>query len=386
MAISLKERFHFTKLSTLLFVGFITSISASLLTGTWSLYFNSFFNDTILVGYFSSILSVVALIMFFILIPVIEKYQEHKLYKFALIFSIILLLILALNKNFYFFVVLIVIYVMMAVLRAESFGIMVRDESKNKSIGKSEGLSFSLSNLGWVIGALLIVPILKFYNYSNVFIFASFFILIGFVIFLFYKRKIKKANPEFNLLNDIKNFFSNKELKKLYLSSLGLSLWLGFVFIYIPLYIVGNEFDKSFVGIFLFAFLLPFLLQYLVGKKSDLIGSKFFIILGYLIMAVFTVLAFFVQHINYVLLFFVFGAFGASFSELTKEIHFFKSIKKKEEERYYGIFLTHIEAGLLIGKIMPAILLNYINFKEVFLIIGIVMFGFLFYSMKLKDF
>ncbi len=386
MAISLKERFHFTKLSTLLFVGFITSISASLLNGTWSLYFNSFFNDKILVGYFSSILSVAALIMFFILIPVIEKYQEHKLYKFALIFSIILLLILALNKNFYFFVVLIVIYVMMAVLRAESFGIMVREESKNKSIGKSEGLSFSLSNLGWVIGALLIVPILKFYNYSNVFIFASFFILIGFIIFLFYRRKVRKINPEFSLIKNAKNFFLNKELRKLYISSIGLSLWLGFVFIYLPLYIVENKFDKSFVGIFLFALLLPFLLQYIVGKKSDLIGSKFFIILGYLIMAIFTILTFFTQHINYILLFFVLGAFGASFSELTKEIHFFKSIKKKEEEQYYGIFLTHIEVGLLLGKIVPAVLLNYIGFKEVFLILGIAMFGFLFYSMKLKDF
>src|SRR3989344_2559078 len=277
MAISLKERFHFTKLSTLLFVGFITSISASLLNGTWSLYFNSFFNDPILVGYFSSILSVVAMIMFFILIPLIEKYQEHKLYKIALIFSIFLLLI----------------YVIMAVLRAESFGIMVREESKNKSIGKSEGLNYSLSNLGWVLGALLIVPVLKFYNYSTVFIFASFFALIGLIMFLFYKRKIRKISPEFRLIKNLKNFFSNKELRKLYISSIGLSLWLGFVFIYLPLYIVENKFDKSFVGIFLFALLLPFLLQYIIGKKSDIIGSKFFIILGYLIMGIFTVLTFF---------------------------------------------------------------------------------------------
>src|SRR3989344_5145315 len=192
MAISLKK-FHFTKLSDLLSVGFMGSISIALLNGVWSLYFNDFFKDISLVGYFSTILSVVALIMFFILIPIIERYRENKIYFYALVASALILLFFSINKNFYLFVIFIVIYIIMGVLRAESFGIMVRNESKVKSIGKNEGLNYTLSNLGWVIGSLLIIPLLKIYDFPAVFIFAALFVSFALILFLFYKKKIKKS-------------------------------------------------------------------------------------------------------------------------------------------------------------------------------------------------
>ncbi|MEK6932898.1 MAG: MFS transporter [Nanoarchaeota archaeon] len=386
MAISLRK-FRFNKLSVLLFVGFITSIAISLLNGVWSLYFDSFFHNNSLVGYFSTILSVVALTMFFILTPIIEKYQENKVYFFAIFFSIALLVWLTLIKNFYLFVIVIVLYVTTAVLRSESFGIMVRNESKIKSIGKNEGLLYTLSNFGWVLGALLIFWIFREYNIKSVFMFAAAFTLIALMIFLMYKKQVKKpALMDLSLFKDFKVFFENKELKKLYLSSMGISLWLGFIFVYIPLYIVQNNFNKTFVGLFLFIFLLPFLLQYLIGKKSDIVGSKFFIVLGYLIIAIFTIAAYYTNHINNVLVMLILAGFGAAFIEPTKEIHFFKTIQKKQEEHYYGIYLTHIEFGLIIGKLLPAILFAFMPFNKIFLVMGGLMFLFFIFSLRLKDF
>jgi len=387
MAISLKERFfRFNRLGDLLFVGFITSIGVSLLNGVWALYFFSFFKSNSLVGFFSSILSVIAILSFFIFNPVIERYQENKIYSLALFFSTLILIALSINENFYLFVILTIVYVMLGVLRADTFGIMYREESKTKAIGANEGMIYSLSNLGWIIGALLLTILLGVYGINNIFFFASIFIIISFIIFMFYKRKIKKPKyTETNLIKDIKNFFTNKELVKLYISSLGTSFWLGFIFVYIPLYIVQNGFSRSFVGLFLFTFLLPFLIEYFVGKKSDVVGSRIFITLGYLISGVFTVLAYFTNQINIVLLLLVLGCFGIAMTSPTREIHFFKVIKKIEKERYYGIFLTHIEVSLLLGKIIPAVILVFAGFKLVFLVVGLSMFVFSVFSLKLKD-
>lgn len=384
MAILIK-RFYFTRLNELLFLNLIIAIAISILNPIWPLYFNTFFNNNSLVGAFSSILSMVALVSFFIFTPIIEKYSERKIYLYGLLISILILILLAFNESFYFFVILILIYVMVSVLRAESFGIIYREESKIKTLGKNEGLLYLLSNIGWLIGALFVIILLSAYNFKIIFLFSALFTFLASLIFLLYRKNIKKKYKNINFLINIKNFLKNKELSKLYISSLGTSIWLGFIFIYIPLYIVENGFDKSFVGIFLFVFLIPYLIEYFVGKKSDIVGTKFFIVSGYFLMGLFTILAYFIDNIYLILFFLVLGSFGVSFTAPTREVHFFKIIKKVEEEHYYGIFLTHMEVGLLLGKIIPAILLLFFNFKIVFLVIGVTMFLFFLYSFKLKN-
>ncbi len=385
MDISIK-RFHFNKFSDLLFVEVVTAIGVSMLNPIWSLYFYSFFNNNSLVGFFSSILSSVALVSFFIFTPLIQKYSENKIYFYALLVSIFVLMFIAFNENFYLLIILAVVYVMMSVLRAETFGIMFRNESKTKVLGKNEGLIYTLSNVGWIIGSLFVVVLLTSYNISNVFIFSALFSFLGLVIFLLYRRNQKKEkNYEMNILKNIKDFFKNNNLRNLYLTSFGVSCWLGFIFIYMPLYITENNLSASFVGTFIFIFLLPHLLQYFIGRKSDFIGTKIFINLGYLIMGVFTLLAFIANNINLVLFFLVMASFGVAMILPTKEIHFFKMIKKKEEEKYYGIFLTHIEVGLLLGKLVPALILLKFPFKITFFVLAVIIFIFLLLSLKLKD-
>ena len=135
MAISLR-RFHFTTISDLLFVEIMIAIAVSLLNPIWSLYFYEFLGNKSLVGLFSSLLSIVALISFFIFTPVIQKFSEKKIYLYGLIAGIILLNLISFNSNFYLFIILITVYMMTGVLRVESFGIMYRDSSKTKYLGK----------------------------------------------------------------------------------------------------------------------------------------------------------------------------------------------------------------------------------------------------------
>ena len=384
MALSLK-RFRFKRLSDLLLVGFITSIGIALLNPVWSLYFYDIFKSTFLVGAFSSLLSVVALICFFLFTPIIQRFQGKKVYLFALIASIFVLLGLSIFKGFYIGVILIVLYVMLMTLRGESFGILFRDEVKDKSIGKSEGLSYTLSSLGWLIGALFVIPLLGYYKFPSIFFFSALFTFLALITFCFYKGRHKNLDGEVNLIKDIKDFFRNKSFLKIYIVSIGDSIWRGLIFVYVPLYIIMNNLDRSYVGIFLFLFIVPYLIEYYVGKKSDRIGNKFFISLGYIVISILALLAFIFNDFKISLIFLALSSFGTCFIQPTRETYFFKLTSKKEEEKYYGIFLTHIEIGLLIGKIIPAVLLLYFSFRSIFLVFSIIMFLFYLYSLRLED-
>ncbi|MEK6835565.1 MAG: MFS transporter, partial [Nanoarchaeota archaeon] len=168
MAISLK-RFRFKTISILLFIGLIISISNGLFNTIWALFLDSFLHNESYVGLFSTLISIVALISFVIFIPIIEKYQENKVYIYSLAFSIFILFLYSITKSIYLVFVLALIYIMFGVLRAESFGIMYRNESKTKALGKNEGLVYTLSNLGWLLGPLLGAFLLRIYDIPQIF-------------------------------------------------------------------------------------------------------------------------------------------------------------------------------------------------------------------------
>ncbi len=384
MAISLK-RFRFKTISILLFIGLIISISNGLFNTIWALFLDSFLHNESYVGLFSTLISIVALISFVIFIPIIEKYQENKVYIYSLAFSIFILFLYSITKSIYLVFVLALIYIMFGVLRAESFGIMYRNESKTKALGKNEGLVYTLSNLGWLLGPLLGAFLLRIYDIPQIFSVAALLAFIALLIFILYKHKARKYKIKYKLLENLKLFFKNQDLRHLYLAGIGISIWWGFIFIYIPLHMVRNGIEKSQVGIFFFLLILPLLMEYIIGKKSDKLGSKPFISSGYFIISIFAIIAFIMNNIYLVLLAVILASFGAAFIEPTKEINFFKLINKKEEERYYGIYLTNIEVGLLLGKLIPALLLFIMPFNYIFIILAILMFIFGLISLNLKN-
>ena len=385
MVISLKERFRFRTINILLFVGLITSISNGLFNTIWALYLDGFLHSESSVGLFSTLISFVALVAFIILVHVIEKYQEEKVYFYSLLISIFILFLYAVVNSFTIVIIISLAYIILAVLRAESFGIIFRNESQTRNLGKNEGLIYTLSNIGLILGPLTAALLLKIYNVNRLFIIISLVALVSLFIFSFYKHKSRKYKLNYNLFTGIKYFFKNPDLRNLYISGIGVSIWWGFVFIYVPLHMVRNGLDKSQVGIFFFLAMIPLLFEYFVGKKSDKVGIKSFIVSGYFIISIFALIAFIMNNIYLVLLAIILASFGSAFIDPTRETGFFKLISKKEQERYYGIFLTNVEVGLLLGKFIPALLLIFLPFSYIFILLSFIMFISGLISLNLKN-
>ena len=82
----------------------------------------------------------------------------------------------------------------------------------------------------------------------------------------------------------------------------------------------------------------------------------------------------------------VVGCVGAAFIEPLRETYLFKTVKKKDEIRFYGIYATGFDIGYLLGPFLLSSLLLYTNnFKFVFLADALFMLLFFFTTSFLQD-
>ena len=100
-----KQRgFAFTNVARLAIVSFIVSLAFALIATIWAVYLDSFVNNMAIVGFISAFLTLVSLLFYFILVPLIEKSSKAKIYSYSLLFFSITYILFAINTKFYFLV------------------------------------------------------------------------------------------------------------------------------------------------------------------------------------------------------------------------------------------------------------------------------------------
>ncbi|MBD3252533.1 MFS transporter, partial [Candidatus Pacearchaeota archaeon] len=105
----------------------------------------------------------------------------------------------------------------------------------------------------------------------------------------------------------------------------------------------------------------------------------------FLIPAVIILLCFFISNIYYILSLIVLASLGLAMLEPTIEAYFFDLLNEKQTLRYYSPFLTSINAGKIISKIIASFILLFLPFKFIFLFYALVMFSLFFISFKTKN-
>jgi len=383
----LRHKRHITKVKELGIVVLIMSIAAALIDTIWALYINSFVGKAALVGLISAFFTGTAIFLYFYFIPFMERHEPNKIYIFSLVIYAVTYILFAINRNFYFLIILGFILTVGAVLRKESMGVMIRNESKLKEIGKNESLVYTLSNVGWLIGPLIAGFLADKYGINIVFALAAVFVLMTIIIFRLagIHEKVQDCKIDGDVWKNFKDFFGNRELVKNYLIAMGVDIWWVPIYIFVPLYIVEQGLGYSWIGIFLFAVVIPLvLLEYSVGKKADQHGFKLFFIAGYSILAVLSFIVFFIRDIYWLMGLLVIASIGAALLEPTTEAYFFKLVPKTKEYKYYGPFCTAVNTGGVISKLLLAGILFILPFRYIFLGTSLMMAFFTAVSLNLK--
>ncbi|MCF7910727.1 MFS transporter [Candidatus Pacearchaeota archaeon] len=374
-----------TKLFT---ISFLTSISSALVSTIWAVYLYSFIHSQVWVGFFSAFLTIISFVSYFFFIPLIQKTGKSKLFSYSLLLFFITYIALAFNTNFFLFLFLAIAITLIFTLRITSFGIIVKDKSKKNNLSKNEGLIYSFTNLAYVIGPIIAGYLANKYGFSIVFLISAISILLGLIIFKI--SGIKDVNIDKKPINNIKknffDFFKNKTRVIAYILGGGINFWWSFIYLFIPLHIIRSGLNDIWVGYFLFAIAMPLILtEYHFSKVAGKIGFKKIFKKGFLIVAIISLICFFISNIYLTLGLLVIASFGIAMLEPTTEAYFLDILKnKKEENRFYGPYNTTIDLGSFISKVIASVILIFLPFKFLFLFFGFSMFIFFLISFKTK--
>lgn len=382
-----EPRRYISKIAFLAFIGALVGFAFAGISTIWSPYIKSFDVGDATIGLITAILAGISFLSSFIVVPILEKASKKKICIYSLLAILLSYILFSLIKSFALFLIITIIEVIAIVFKLGSWGVIIRNESKLKDIGKNEGLRYTLLNIGYVVGPLVVGFIAAKFGFSIVFLVMALILLIALLLFL--NMKVREPDTikssDYNFLKNIYHYFSDSFRLRAYLLKGGMALWWGIVYIFLPLLVLEKGLGIEWVGIALLGINLPLIvLEYPISRIADKIGYKGFFIFGFLILAIISFIVFFSSSIYLIMALFVISSIGATFIEPLAEAYFFKITPKNIENAYYLPFLTSIDAGHFVGRLIASAAIFFLSFNYIFLILCFEMLFFAFIACTLK--
>jgi MFS family permease len=383
-----KRGISLDKISKLSIVSFSSTIGIAFIGAVWAIYMNSFLHSASLVGFLSTALTVVAIISYIFFVPVVERNSKSKIFAISLILYIISYIIYAVSSSIWIIIFIAVVIIIAYTLRITSFGLILRDKSKDRDVSKNVGLIYTFANLAWLIGPLIAGILAEKFGIRSVFVFGAFFMLLSLLLFRNFgikdDRHEKKTDDKFFKL--LKDFFSSKNRIYIYIISGGITYWWAFIYIYMPIYIIEKSSNDIVLGFFLALVALPLIAgEYYFGKLTQKKGFKRIFFLGYLIVALASASAFFVPNLYIKLGVLVLASVGMAMIEPTTEAYFLKMVREQDRDKYYGPYNTSIDLNNLLSTGLVALFLLYFKFDYLFIFMAVSMMVFAILSMKIRE-
>lgn len=363
------------------YLALITGIGASMTLPILPNFIKTILNTDTSVSVFYSVMAIVMLLAALVSTYLFKKIDRAKTVKGSLLVASGVFLFLVFTTRIHALTVLNAIYVTFALFSAMSLSLYVRDFAKSKNLGEEEGKYFKYSNLGYLIGPLTGGFLGAYAGYELVFILTSLTFIIAFFYFnhLQMVQEHTAVNPtekldSYQIISNLKHYFTNRNRCKVFAFTLFLMIWTGFKRLYIPLYVVFTGYIESMTGIIMALTIVPLiLLEVKTGEYADKHGVHKPISLGFAIMAASLLVVFFSPYaiLNFAII--IIAHLGMAFVEPLQEYYLFKNMKKEEEDKLYGVYMTADPIAFFITPALGAITLLLLPFNYIFLTFGILM-------------
>ena len=379
-----------TKINSLYLGIFILAISEAIIAYVQSSYLNQFY-DLTLIGYIFIITYVFTFVIINEYPNLIAKFNNQKTAITSLLIKIASLLVFIFCANPLLIFVAFITFTISFTLIFINFDIFLEAFTKNTETGKVRGIFFTMYNLGWLVSPFLAGQILENFGFSLLFVMDL--ILSACVVLLllvtFKKFQNHFVARHFKPWHTFSEIIKRHNIKKIFYVSFILHTFYAVMLIYTPIYlnqIIGLSWGQ--IGLIFTIMLLPFvILQFPAGYIADkYLGEKEILITGLLIMALVSLIIFFIQGSSILIwaLILFFSRVGASLVEIMRETYFFKKVDVQNIELINALRstapLSYILAPFLVSIILVFLPLNYI-----FLILGLIILTALWPALTLKD-
>lgn len=377
-----KPRILGTPSGSLAIVGLIVAFSVGIFDSVLAIHLEGFVGDPSIVGLLSAGFTL-AMVIFHILVnPFVERTNERLLFIGTSLVMTATLVSMFFIDSIWVFVAVILLTLLAATVRLQTFSVLIRDSSSDEDLGEVEGFSYALRNVGWLVAPLILGFIIDLFSVRAAFLASASFMLLAMLHF-----RTLKITPEEHekgdltirrALYNLKEFLSQRKFVLAYFMYGGVSLWWGFMYTYIPLFVILSNLSASWVGLFLSLPVIPLvLLEVPFGRMVKTVGFRRLFVIGYSIIAIATAVMFAHPEPLFVLVCLIIASTGAAMLESTREAYFFLLTTKREEERYVSTIMTSNSISSTMGKLIVAAVLIASPFFFSFLAIAVVM---LFYA------
>jgi len=289
-------------------------------------------------------------------------------------------------------IVAFLLFQILIVLNRILMDIYLEEFSKYNETGGTRGWFLTSMNLAFVLSPFIVGAIVTGENdgFWKIYSISAIFLLLAILVVWKKLRHVKDViyhSPPF--FQTIKKIARNKNIGNIYLSSLLLEFFYSWMVIYTPIYLhkeIGLEWNQ--IGIIFSIMLTAFIIFELpLGKIADkYLGEKEILTTGFVIIAITTGLLTFIKGSSVVIWSLaLFGTrIGASFIEIMNETYFFKKVLATDTD-IIGFFRNTGPTGYIMGPALASVILYFVDYKYLFLILGIIMLFGIKFSLSIKD-
>ncbi|MFA6273440.1 MAG: MFS transporter [Candidatus Paceibacterota bacterium] len=381
------------KISRALFIiylmGFLFALNQALPAYINSTFLSGFTTEKT-VGMVYTFASIITVSLFFLLPRLLRRFGNYRLAFGLFVLDAIAMLGLAISHSFWLAIGFFVCVFVATFILAFTLDIFLESNSRDNKTGSIRGVYMTVINSAWVLAPLLAGFILSDGNYWKIYFTGAVLVLPA--LFLLHGGFRKFNDPIYKNIaigTALKNVWCQQDLFRIFSVSFLLGFFYTWMIIYTPIYLHEHlGFSWQNIGLIFTIMLLPFVLtEAPLGKLADKKwGEKEILSLGFVITALATAAMAFVSSNSMalwaVLLFTT--RIGASAIEVMSEIYFFKKVQSNQAD-IISLYRATRPAAYVVGPLAASILFIFVDFKMIFLALGIIMLGGLFFSLRLKD-
>jgi len=263
--------------------------------------------------------------------------------------------------------------------------------SDDESTGTIRGTFLTAMNIAFVIAPFLAGLVLTNGDFWKIFLAAA--VIMTPTLILIFIRFGNYVDPQYEnipFVQTIKEIWQKKNIYKIMVSALLLRFFYSWMVIYTPIYLhmeMGIPYAQI-VGFIMPIALLPFMLfEYILGKIADTrFGEKEILTIGFIILGISTASLSLITSSNILvwagMLFMT--RVGATFVEMMTETYFYKKIDATDTH-LIGYFKNLRPLSYLIAPTLATVVLIFLDYKFLFLILGVVMLFGVRYSLTIED-
>lgn len=269
--------------------------------------------------------------------------------------------------------------------------VLVEHYSKTETTGNTRGLYLAIYNFAFMIAPFVAGLIVDESSFKAVYLLSGISIVIMnyFFVYEFQKLKVFPKHSKSDFFGNIMALIKNKNLFHVYHVNFLLNFFFALMIIYMPIFLYQNiGFGWQEIGLMFAIMHIPYiLLEIPLGNLADkLLGEKEIMAAGLIVIGFSTIFLGFINNSSFWVWALVLSVtrIGASMIQVTTESYFFKKIKRDDTDMI-SVFRNTTYLSMLVAPVLATAILSFATYRELFIILGIIMMFGLISNHKIED-